>query len=275
MRSAARVEGRVRHLAMVALAAAACVVIVSCSEQAATSGRIDETTTTTGPAAPFIPPAFLEGTSSDVFSFSDMIKGGLADLATVSSPEELALIATGAGAMDYLGLYEDVKKASYSVGYRVQGELVASVPGAVAFSIVHEPGRVKNTVAADDAVATMVIEDASAVTTCAKVGTWMCEPAEKGVHAYGAETLLLLLGLVAETPGAFDIETSMTEVIGVPVKCLTATPVGSASAAGITSPIEVCVTGEGIPLRVMVPTLTLEGVWYQPHVDPAEFELPA
>lgn len=268
-----------RRWAIVSLCLVAALLASSCSETSASRSRFS-TTTTTGPerSEPLIPPEFLEGSagSGDVFSFTETLERGLGSLTTVVAPEDLAAIAVGPGALDYLNIYEDLKEASYSVGYKVQGEIVASVPGAVSFSIVHEPARVKNTAVTDDAIATMVVQDGDAVTTCVKFGTWTCEPAKAGTEAFGADVFLLLLGVIAETPGAFDVENYTTTVVGVPVRCLKGTPVSSAaSSTGLSSPIEVCVTGEGVPLRVAIPTLTLEGVWYRPSVAPGEFDLPA
>lgn len=229
-----------------------------------------QTTTT---RAPLIPPSSFDAlrNAKDPNSFlSAFTSLGVAG-ANVP-PDALAAVAVGPVAMDFLALVTRVQQEDYSVSYSLRGKSVSAVPGDSFVTIVHTPRRQKTEVRAGSIVGAQFV-DGTTATACTKITEWECKPSPQPVsQSAGAETLLYFLGLVVQNPGAFDTKTYRSEIVGVPVNCIRADPIEAAGDMGL---IEVCVTAEGVPLRAVVPDLTLDGVWYSPSADPADLEPPA
>lgn len=198
-------------------------------------------------------------------------------LAVVVALAACTVAQTGGGErLDYMGLYGEVQKASYSVGYEVKGDLTSELEGGVSLAIVHAGTRTKNTVAVTDALAVQAIASPDGTVTCQKVGRWSCDRATGLARTFGAEDLLAVLGFVSQSSGMFNVETYGSEIVGVPVRCLratSATPAGEL--LGSSGVVEECITAEGVPLKVVMPGLALDGVWYQPSADRGAFTPPA
>ncbi|MBX7161656.1 MAG: hypothetical protein K1X95_15315 [Acidimicrobiia bacterium] len=265
-----------RHLrtAFAAVCVSACVAAAACSGGSDGSrigrGGSAETTTT---RAPLIPPGSYDALrqAKDPNSFLDAF-GALGVAGSNIPPDALAAVAVGPVAMDFLALVTRIQHEDYSVAYRLRGKSVSAVPGDSFLTIVHTPGDQKTEVQAGSVTAAQFV-DGTSVIACTKVAAWECKPSPQPVSTpVGAEALLYFLGLVVQNPGAFDTKTYQTDIVGVPVNCIRADPIEAAGEIGL---IEVCVTAEGVPLRGVVPDLTLDGVWYTPSVDPADLVPPA
>lgn len=262
---------RVR-IAVVALCAVVAAVTVSCSDGGDASrigGKGAGETTTT--RAPLIPPDSYDAVrnAKDPNSFLSAFTS-LGASAANTSPAALAAVAVGPVAMDFIALVTRVQQEDYSVAYRIRGKSVSAVPGETFLTIVHTPSRQKIEMRAGSAVGAQFVEGDTS-TTCTKIAEWDCKSAPPTSRPAGAEVLLYFLGLVAQNPGAFDTETYQSDIVGVPVNCIRAEPVTAATDLGL---IEVCVTAEGVPLRAVMPDLTLDGVWYKPSADPADLVPP-
>lgn len=260
--------------AVAALCVATAVVAAACSaggdESRIGRSKPGDTTTT---RAPLIPPGSYDAlrNAKDPNSFLSAFSSLGAAGANVP-PDALAAVAVGPVAMDFLALVARVQHEDYSVAYRMRGKSVSAVPGDSFLTIVHTPGKQKVEVRAGSVVAAQFVEGTTA-TACTKVAGWECKTSPQPVsNSVGAEVLLYFLGLVVQNPGAFDTRTYQTDVVGVPVNCIRAEPIAAAGDVGL---IEVCVSAEGVPLRGVVPDLTLDGVWYQPSADPADLVPPA
>lgn len=261
--------------ALAAIGLAACLLTGACSGGSGDDSRIGgkgpgETTTT---RAPLIPQGSYDAlrNAKDPNSFMDAFAGLGAAGANVP-PDALAAVAVGPVAMDFLALVTRVQHEDYSVAYRLRGQSVGAIPGDGFLTIVHTPGRQKTQVRAGSVEAAQFVEGSTA-TACTRITEWQCETSPVPVSTPpGAESILYFLGLVVQNPGAFDTRTYQTEIIGVPVNCIRADPIEAAGDVGL---IEVCVTAEGVPLRGVVPDLTMDGVWYTPSASAADLEHPA
>lgn len=264
---------RVR-IAVAAVCSVVAALAVSCSggDDASRIGRKGpgETTTT---RAPLIPPASFDAlrNAKDPNSFLTAF-GSMGAAAANVPPDALAAVAVGPVAIDFMALVTRVQQEDYSVAYRLRGKSVSAVPGDTFLTIVHTPNAQKVEMRTGSLTAAQFTEGSTA-TSCMKATGWECttstQPPSKGI---GAESLLFFLGLVVQNPGAFDTKTYRTDIVGVPVNCIRADPIEAAGDVGL---IEVCVTAEGVPLRAVVPDLTLDGVWYEPSADPADLVPPA
>lgn len=267
---------RQRHLRTVvaALWIAAAVASSACSAGGDDSriGRSQpgETTTT---RAPLIPPGSYDAlrNAKDPNSFLEAF-GSLGVAGSAIPPDALAAVAVGPVAMDFIALVTRVQHQDYSVAYRLRGKSVSAVPGDSFLTIVHTPGNQRVEVQAGSVVAAQFVEKTTA-TACVKLADWDCQTSpQPATTPVGAEALLYFLGLVVQNPGAFETRTYQTDIVGVAVNCIRAEPIQSAGDIGL---VEVCVTAEGVPLRGVVPDLTLDGVWYTPSVDPSDLVPPA
>lgn len=188
-------------------------------------------------------------------------------------PATLAALGVGTSVVEVLGLVDEVAGSSYSVGYRVSGEMVAEVPGEPAVSNVYTPSRQKYSFSIGSDAAYQAIVDGDTMIECQLALEWSCtRAASAATEGFGAHDLLYVLGIIAENPGAYDISEYRTTIVGVPVRCIRGE---AAPVAGVEDLIEVCITGEGVPLQVRGPGIALDGVWYVPDADPAQFDLPA
>lgn len=266
------------HPLRTALAGACVAALVfagACSGSDDDSSRIGrkgpgETTTT---RAPLIPAGSYDAlrNAKDPNSFLDAF-AGLGAAGSSMAPDALAAVAVGPVAMDFLALVTRVQQEDYSVSYRLRGKSVGAIPGDGFLTIVHTPGRQKTEVQTGTVQAAQFVEGTTS-TTCTKIAEWECKTSPQPASVpVGAESILYFLGLVVQNPGAFDTRTYQTEIVGVPVNCIRAEPIEAAGDVGL---IEVCVTAEGVPLRGVVPDLTMDGVWYTPSASAADLQLPA
>jgi len=222
--------------------------------------------------APIIPPQAYDAlrNAKDPNSFLTAFGAAGAQLQAIP-PEALAAVAVAPAAIDFMNLVTRVQNGTYTVAYRVSGDMVADLPGETYLTIVHTPDAQKMSVRSGSLEAAEYRAGGQLV-SCVKVLEWDCEPARPaGTEATGAEVLLSFLGLVIEQPGAFDTSTYRTQIVGVPVNCIRAQPVQAAADLGV---VEVCVTAEGVPLRGTISDLSLEGVWYKPAADAGDLSAP-
>jgi hypothetical protein len=226
---------------------------------------------------PLIPPeqlaAFVGQTPESPFELGALLQGGFTQLSAVDQAR-LGALAVGPIATDFLGLVLEVQNSSYSVGYRLQGDVVAKLPAETFVSIVHTPKRQKVAVRSSESVGYELFWDGPTAIECVQALNWTCKPAQAPPEdkRFGAEALLYPLVAIVQSPGSFDSQSYETAIVGVPVRCMRGTPTIGIEGVGV---IEVCVTGEGVPLKAVLPGITLDGVWYRPSADPAQFTPPA
>lgn len=190
----------------------------------------------------------------------------------------LAVAAAAPDLNGFLGLVKDVQAKSYSVSYRVKAPSL-KLPGDVFATFVHTPRQSKVGLQAAG-IAYEQITTPSGRVDCVQSGAWACKKgAATAKSTVGPEMLFGGLVLVAQAPGAFKMRTYETSIVGVPVRCFRGEPIGGAKtgekSSTSLSTIEVCVTGEGVPLKSVLPGITLDGVWYRPSATTSEFAPPA
>lgn len=270
------VDAKVSPLRPAAALLVTVALLAACSGAGAGRSRLATTTSTAPAKAEQVVPAQVlagKGQPSTVYDFSALLAGGLDELSTSVSPDALAAVAVGPIAVDFMNLVERVEKQSYSVGYRARGELVAELPSELAFTIVHTTQTTKNAGTAGPDLAVESIVTGSDAIVCQKVGAWSCKREKATSEPITAASLLYVSAVFVQSPGAFEMSDYKTSIVGVPVRCIKGTPLATDAASMGT--VELCVTGEGVPLRVEVPELVLEGVWYQPSVAKDAFVPPA
>lgn len=266
------------------VAVVSCLVLGGCSSaKSAARAPKDRVTSSTAPTT--VPPVIAPGTvlpvdpATSPTALTQNLAGGFAKAAASVPPDALAAVAVGPVAIDFLDLINKAKAASYEVGYASQGDAVAKLPSPPKITIAHTPSSVRNAVVTDPLAAVVIAADGGPTVSCARIGAWKCAK-DASVQPFGADALLYSAALIAANPGAFDMTTSTSSIVGVPVRCIAATPVAGASVpstiAGVAiGTIELCVTAQGVPLRVSLPQLRLEGVYYRPQVSPDAFVPPA
>ena|GEM_PF-1951828 len=255
--------------------------MTACSDtNDAETGRIDSTTPVPADASDndgpnSFTPVPVVGALDDL---QEEIDAGFAVLEEISLEDEMALFAIAPQIIDFIALQERVQRQKYRVGYTASGPYFDRFSSQLFLTIVHDARhhRVTGVSGTSLAFQYFILEDRTEH-SCVKLSEWLCEPSqiENNLTDMGAETLLYSFALVADDPKVYELRTYDTEIVGVPVRCLQAERKIPASDEQHDGDVEVCVTGEGVPLRARTPDLTLEGIWYEPTSTAEDFVLPA
>lgn len=246
-------------------------------------GRLPAGGVTSSVPSTTIPPLDLGGLANsrpkDLTSFASELQAGLANPALQGTSSQAS--AQVSLAAQFVALAERVKASPYSVGYIGSGPLLSalSVGSGLKVTIEQSGANLSNGLVVDGGLASETIKRGSSTVICARVADWACAnatPEQAQQQLLTADAFLYLLAPIVQSPSSFTLQDARSEIVGVPVRCLRATPAPGASSQIAQGPIEVCVTAEGVPLRAVYPGIvSLEGVWYRPSVAPDAFTPPA
>lgn len=248
------------------------------------AGRLPSGGVTSSVPSTTIPPLDIRGLQNsrpqDLASFAAELQQGLAQGGSSSAAGAQAAAQVSL-ASQFVALAGRVQAATYSVGYAASGPLLSALPiggGDLKLTIEQRGQDLSNGLVAGG-LASETIRRGTSTVVCARVASWTCAnatPEQAQQELLTADGFLFLLAPVVQSPSSFVVQDGRTEIVGVPVRCLRATPVAGAGGDGVQGPIEVCVTAEGVPLRAVYPGIVaLEGVWYRPSVAADAFTPPA
>lgn len=272
-----------RRSVVVAVVLAVVVSAAACSSDD-DSGRLPSAGVTSSVPSTTIPQLDLRNLENsrpqDLATFAAELQRGLSQ-GGGSSALGGQVTAQASLATQFVALAGRVRAATYSVGYDASGPLLSALPlgGDLKLTIEQRGADLSNGLVAGGGLASETIRRGSSTVVCARVANWTCTnatPEQAQADLLTADGFLFLLAPVVQSPASFDVQDGRTQIVGVPVRCLRATPVAGATSGSVQGPIEVCVTAEGVPLRAVYPGIVaLEGVWYRPSVAADAFTPPA